>query len=410
MRGVFLILIVSSFLNSTSLIDIINSTKSKNGYIKAKEYELMANKKSISSIKSSFMPKVNVASTISINSPKTFITPQKSINLSLLLSAKVYDSKKRANQIRAKEYEGVAKDFEIKALKRSLTIKAINIYYSYFKALANKRALLFRQRAIKEQIKRVKRLLNAGLTTKVELYRLKAALAQNDYALESINFALKSAKENLQTISHKRIDSLKYNTFIEPKRVKFKESEDILKIRANAEALKYNKRATLANKKPQVDISYSYTKSKYSNIVKSPLGDLPEHNSKLNIQASLMLYDGGSIKELGESLEYKKLALLSKANELKREQKRDFTLAKLKLKSIKANIKSAKLALLSANESYKRVKKEYVAGFVDYITYLDALTQKSISEAKYKETLYDYEVAKAYLYYYSGRDLKGYIK
>ncbi len=397
-------------INSANLKDIITSTQKQNGFIKAKEFELLAKQKDISKVKSSYLPTVDIFANITLNSPKTLTTPGRVTNLGVLLNAKLYDGGKRANEIKAIRLQSRAKGFELKALQRSLSLKAINLYYSYFKALANKDALIARKKALIGQINRVKKLINANLATNVELDRLKAALAQNNFAISSVNLAIKSAKENLQILSHKRFKTLKYNHFLEPKHITFSPNEDILKIKANAKALTYSKEAINSIKKPQVALSYTYSKNRFANTIDSPFGSLPNHTSKLNLKASLRVFDGGVTSNMSESIKYQRLALLSKANELTREQKRDFKLAKLKLKSIKSSIKSAKAALNASNSAYLNIKKQYAAGLVDYISYLDALTQVTVAKASYKEALYDYEIAKAYLYYYAGKNLKGYIR
>jgi len=410
MKKILLATLIAISINAANLKDIISSTQKENGYIKAKEYEFIAKQKDINSIKKNYLPTADIFANFTYNSPKTLTTPGRVTNLGILLNAKLYDGGKRANQIRAKRLENRAKSFEIKALQRSLSLKAINLYYNYFKAIANKRALIARKKALLGQISRVKKLINANLATNVELDRLKAALAQNAYAVSSVDLAIKSAKESLQVLSHKRFKSLRYNHFLEPKHIAFSPNEDILKIRANAKALIYSKNAVNSITKPQVALSYTYSKNKFGNTLDSPFGSLPEHTSKLNLKASLRVFDGGSTNQRAESIKYQRLALLSKANELTREQKRDFKLAKLKLNSIKQSIKSAREALNASNSTYKNIKEQYEAGLVDYITYLDALTQKTVTKAQYKEALYDCEVAKAYLYYYAGKNLKGYIR
>jgi hypothetical protein len=49
-------------------------------------------------------------------------------------------------------------------------------------------------------------------------------------------------------------------------------------------------------------------------------------------------------------------------------------------------------------------------GIVDNVTYLDALTEVTLSQARYKETLYDYEIAKSIYYFYAGKSPREYIR
>ncbi len=407
------LLIISLLIGSlygANLKSIIDATIGNNGNIKAKEYEALANGAELASLSASSMPTVDIVAELSKNSPKGAFTPGESATLSILLNYKIYDSGKRANLTRAKKLEQRATNFEKRAIERSLSLKAIKLYYNYFKAVANLKAISSRDSALKAQLNRLKKLKSVGLVTSEEVSRIKSAIEQNRYAKESIKFAMQSTLERLKLLSHKKIKFLKLNYFKNPNRVAFSPLFNIKKIRALANSLNYNQKAVESAYKPQVGLKYRYSKSKFADTAPSPFGKLPEHNSKLSIQASMRLYDGGTIKQKGEALKYKRLSLLSLANELLREQKMNLKLSKIELRSIRAKIKSAKSAYLSAKESYKRVKKEYEAGLIEYVTYLDALTQKAVTFGQYKEAIYDLEVAKASIFYYSGANLKGAIR
>ncbi len=410
MKKVVILLLFLNFVNALNLKGIIDFIDSKNGYIKAKEFELLSKNSDILAIKSSYMPTVDIFASYNKNSPKNITTPGVIKSYGVAINAKIYDGGKRANDIKAKYALKGATAYELKALKRSLKIKAINLYYSYFKALANKKALLDEKKVIKAQIDRIEKFINSGMATGVNLDRLRAFLAQNEYALSEVELNIKSIIESLNILTHKKFNSLSYSHFLTPKRVVFSKNEDVLKLISMAKALKYNENSAKSAKRLQVNLSYRYKKNSYEMVESSPFGGLPNHNMNLNLNANLRVFDGGVTARRVESIKYQKLALISRAKELEREQKRDFKLAKLKLNTIKSNIKSAKMALNASNSNFLSVKKQYEAGLVDYVTFLDALTQKSLSYSRYKSAIYDYEIAKAYVYYYGGKNLKGYIK
>ena len=56
------------------------------------------------------------------------------------------------------------------------------------------------------------------------------------------------------------------------------------------------------------------------------------------------------------------------------------------------------------------IRQKFEVGLVDNIAFLDALAQKTLAEARYKETIYDYEVKKSIYYYYAGKDPKEFIR
>jgi len=123
----------------------------------------------------------------------------------------------------------------------------------------------------------------------------------------------------------------------------------------------------------------------------------------------MRLYDDGQLRKSKEALQYQKMSLESLSIHSQREQRMNFKVAKSRLKSIRAKFKSAKSALRASRSTYSSIVKKYEVGLVDNIAYLDALKKQTISQARYKSTRYDYEVAKS-IYYYTGKDPKNYIK
>ena len=79
-----------------------------------------------------------------------------------------------------------------------------------------------------------------------------------------------------------------------------------------------------------------------------------------------------------------------------------YDLARKKLRTQKAKIASARAALKMAKRVYKSAKIKYDNGMIDIITYLDALSKKTLNQALYYKALNDYEIAKANYYFVSG--------
>ena len=88
----------------------------------------------------------------------------------------------------------------------------------------------------------------------------------------------------------------------------------------------------------------------------------------------------------------------------------NYDLSQKSLETIRTRLKSAKSALRAAKSTYDVLKKKFEVGLIDNIAFLDALTQKTLAQSRYKETLYDYEIGKSIYYYYAGKDPKEFIK
>jgi outer membrane protein TolC len=169
----------------------------------------------------------------------------------------------------------------------------------------------------------------------------------------------------------------------------------------------------MAGYKPQVILQDTLSATHLDDIKPTPFSKNTSMNinqNKISISVNMRLYDNGKLSKEHEVLQYKKMALNSQRAYAIKEQKMQFRLAKANIKAIRAKLKSAQKELRFAKKNFEKVKKMYENGIVDNISFLDAMNAKTLAVAKYKETKYDLEVAKAMLYYYAGRDIKRVIR
>ena len=137
---------------------------------------------------------------------------------------------------------------------------------------------------------------------------------------------------------------------------------------------------------------------------------LIDHQNTLSLSGNMRLFDKGRIAKQSEAVKYQKLALLSQIEQSKKDQKMQFRLAGKNLRTMQAKLRSAKSALKAAKSTYDVIRQKFEVGLVDNIAFLDALAQKTLTEARYKETVYDNEIAKSLYYYYAGKDPKEFIR
>ncbi len=406
---VVIFLIFSVILQAQSLSGLLNRVES-NGFLEAKEYESLAKDSLVSSSKSSKMPTIDLAAKLSKSSPSSLFIAPKSASLAILLKYNIYDSSRAKNDTISKRYQYKASKLEVASFTKSLELKVASLYFSYYKARANIKALNMQKKALNATLNRVRKFKTAGLATDVEIDKIRAILEQNRYAKESINLTLNRLKEELKVTTNSNFKYLKLQRLKEPRAIGIKESDSILKLKAEANSLNYKAKSVESALKPQINLSYQYAKIKNYDTKPTPFGKLPNYNSKLDLSATLRVYDGGRVKDISESIRYSKLALLSKANQLYKEQKSNLKIAKLELKSKRVKLRAAKREFKAASSLYVSVNREYQEGLVDYIAYLDALTQKVLAKAKVDESSFDLELSKALIYHYSGYSLKGFLR
>jgi outer membrane protein TolC len=323
----------------------------------------------------------------------------------------LYDGGRKSALLNAKRYEEEASFFEKSAFEKSITLQIVQHYYGLQKLKATLGALDERSTELREQIKRIKKFQTAGLSTQEDVDKLQAEYDSNDYTMANTRLEILRSEKNLQLLSGLPAKDLKRNYFLEPKNVQFEVFEKIKVMQANANAIGENANAISAGNKPQINISDTYNKYRYDDTVSiSGLDVLQDHQNSLNISVNMRLFDNGRVSKESEAVKYQKMALLSEIEYAKSEQEMNFHLSEKSLETIRTRLKSAKSALRAAKSTYDVLKEKFEVGLVDNIAYLDALTQKTLAQSRYKETVYDYEIGKSIYYYFAGKDPKEFIR
>jgi len=410
--GFFLPLFV--FAQSYGLKTLLDHANTENALIKAKEISIKAKQERVDAAKSAYWPTVDVGASHSSLSPNSLVSPGETSSAFATISMDLYDGGRKSAALRGKQYEHEASLFEKIAFEKSITLDIVRHYYGIQKLKATLQALEERSTELKAQIKRVKKFKGAGLSTQEEVDKLQAEYDSNNYTMANTTLELLRSEKNLQLLSGLPAKQLKKNYFQEPKNVQFEIFENIKMLQANANAIGEEANVISAGYKPQVNISDTYHESHFDDTVSMPGfeedGLLLDHQNKVMLSVNMRLFDNGRMSKESEAVKYQKLALLSEIEYAENEQEMNFDLSGKSLETIRTRLKSAKSALLAAKSTYDVLKEKFEVGLVDNIAFLDALSQKTLAQARYKETLYDYEIGKSIYYYYAGKDPKEFIR
>ena len=411
---VILLLPLFVFSQSHGLKTFINSAKKTNGLIKAKEINIKAKKEQVEAAKSAYWPTVNVGADYSLLSPNYLVSPGQVGNAYASVSVDLYDGGRKDALLRSKDFEHEASLFEKSAFEKSITLEIVRHYYGIQTLKATINALQERSKELKAQIIRVKKFEGAGLATVEDIDKLTAVYENNNFTLENTRLTLETSEENLKLISGISAKQLKRNYFKEPENVRFEVFENIKMLQANANAIGENANAIDAGYMPQVNVSDTYHQSHFDDLVTasgiSGDGFLIDHQNKLMVSVNMRIFDNGKMSKESEAVKYKKLSLLSEIDHAKKEQRMHFRLAGKSLKTTRTKLKSSKSALKAAKSTYDVIRQKFEVGLVDNIAFLDALAQRTLAYARYKETIYDYEVRKSIYYYYAGKSPKEFIR
>lgn len=407
--GLFVPLYV--FAQSYGLTTLVENANKANNLIKAKEISIKAKQKEVEAAKSAYWPTVDIGASQSYISPNSVVSPGETSAAYAMVSVDLYDGGRKSALLNAKRYEEEAAFFEKSAFEKSITLEIVRHYYGLKKLKATLDALQERSSELKEQIKRIKKFKGAGLSTQEEVDKLQAEYDSNNYTMANTKLEILRSEKNLQLLSGLPVKKLKRNYFHEPKNVEFEVFENIKMLQANSHAIGENANAINAGNKPQIRLSDTYNKYHYDDTVSLPGFDLlDDHQNSLSISVNMRLFDNGRISKESEAVKYQKLALLSEIEYAENEQEMNFHLSQKSLETIRTRLKSAKSALRAATSTYDVLKEKFEVGLIDNIAFLDALTQKTLAQSRYKETLYDYEIGKSIYYYYAGKDPKEFIR
>jgi outer membrane protein TolC len=411
---VILLLPLFVFAQSHGLKTFIKTASKTNGLIKAKEINIKAKREQVEAAKSAYWPTLDIGAYYSVLSPNYLVSPGQAGNAYASVIIDFYDGGRKDALLRAKDFDHKASLFEKSAFEKSITLEIVRHYYGIQTLKATINALRERSKELKAQINRVKKFRGAGLSTQEDIDKLVAVYENNNFTLENTKLTLETSEENLKLISGLSAKQLKRNYFKEPHRVLFSYFDTIKVMQSNAAAIGENANAIDAGYLPLLNVSDTYHKSHFDDLVTAPGingGEfLIDHQNKLMVSVNMRLFDNGKMSKESEAVKYQKLSLLSQIEHAKKEQRMNFKLASKSLKTTKTKLKSSKAALKAAQSTYSVIRQKFEVGLVDNIAFLDALAQRTLADARYKETVYDYEVRKSIYYYYAGKDPKEFIR
>jgi len=411
---VWMLLPLFLFAQSHSLKTFIDSASRSNGLLKAKEINVQSKKEQVEAAKSAYWPTVDIGGDYSLQTPNYIVSPGQVGNAYVSANMNLYDGGRKEAILKSRGFEHQASLFEKAAFEKSITLEITKHFYGIQTLKATLKALTERAKELKAQITRVRSFKGAGLSTQEDIDKLISVYETNNFTIENTKLMLETREENLRLISGISAKQLRRNYYVEPKHISFGYFEAIKMMQAQANAIAENANAIDAGYMPQVNLSDTYHRSHFDDQVVFPgsSGDefLIDRQNKLGVSVNMRIFDKGKMAKESEAVKYQKLALLSQIDHAKREQKMHFKLAGKSLRTNRIKLKSAKASLKAAQSTYQTIRKKFEVGLVDNIAFLDALAQRTLAEARYKETVYGYEVSKSIYYYYAGKDPKEYIR
>lgn len=393
---------------SQNLHELLNLSL-KNKFINAYEYDLESLQYEYKGIKSGYYPKVDVGASYSTTNKETATVPDKSSQSYGKVSFTLFDGGKRENTFSKYKSSIKSSQSTLESVKNQVALDVITYYYDYLSYLAQKEAKQKEIEQLDAQYKRLSNFLDVGTVTEDELQKIISRVQSANVDLHEIELQLQTIVHNLEYITGESVTIEAGSNVEEPQNTSKMQRADI-------EALEYDLKASESSTDieksdyfPTISLNdtYSYYDSNYKSNQYS--NNLDEQNI-FSVNLAWNIFSFGETMNKTESKYKKYLSLKSNYEYEKNKANVDLQLANKAYEIGKLKIESAKAGLDAAQSAYEVIKSKFQNGLIDNVAYLEALTEKYDAMSVLKSAQYDLQIKKATIIYYTGENLKDYIK
>lgn len=403
------LLLLPALLLGDDLKGLLDFAGKNSDLVKSKLYTQDAKQKGVESQKGAYYPTVDVGAYYQRLDAKSPFMPGTTSSVYAKAGVNIYDGGINTALIKQKESEERASGFDTQATKKNLSLGIVQDYYSIKDLEATLSAQKEAAKFLQAQLYRVQQFFIAKMATKDQVDRLKSAFDTNNYQMEVTKLQIFSTKKALELKVGRDINELTDASFEEPAGLTMEQSDAIKALGAQKESLTHGARAIIGANYPIFRVEDTYSLYSYGNEDPT-IPKQPDNQNKLMVTLNMRVFDDGSVQKNKEAVLANAQALNSQMEYLNKEQKINFEIAKNKIRTSKAEIESTSSALEAAQSAYKMIEEKFNAGIADSVTYLDALSSLTNAKALHVKALNDTQSAYAAYYYYSGKDIKEFLK
>lgn len=412
MKKIVILTLCSLSLWGATLSDLIDKAQ-KNELVEIYKEKLIVSQKGYESVKSAYMPRVDLGASGQLISPKDSLGAGQIYNAHIKASLIILDGFKRENLLDEKTKLRHSSEFDLSQIKKDVSLSVVSYYFSLKIIQADIKALEQTREQLREQLKRQQKFYDAKLTTEDNVARIEAAVANMDYKIEVKKYEYDETMAKLYTLTNEVVEHVDSSSIKEPVFGNTQELDTLKSMQAQAEAVRFKAQQMDSTYYPSIEL---VDKFGYTHFEDDGLLDLGIPNvERINAQNTLMLNLSMNIIDFSSASEQKQ-AVMAEHNALKarlaykiKETLADLKLAQRAIERSKKLLQASFLSQKASNRTFEIINKKYKARVVDYVKYLDALSQKTEAQAQYHRAVGALEISYAKYYYYAGFDVKEYI-
>lgn len=410
MRIFFPILFLPIFLYAHTLDELIELSH-KNRVVESASHLLASKEKAYESTKSSYLPNIETEATYQNVYEETSTLAENSLNIQASLKYTLYDGGKKESLYSQLKSDIDSSKLSVEALKQILSLDVSRLYFEYLSLNSDKEATNQEIKQLEAEYARLKLFYETGSITKDELDKIDSRLKNANVSLYEIELESQKILYALEYYTKEKIEFIQGGSSV--KLIDEEKSflrADIKALQKSAESVMYEAKSKKSENFPTIyfDNTLSYSDYYFDNkALKSSYLVDTQNIAMLNI--SWNIFDFGTTTKNYES---KFEEYLSKKSTLEYEKHKadvEYRLAKKSLEIAKFKVDASKATLVAASSAYELIKFKYQNGTIDNVAYLESLSEKYDAKRVYERALWDLEIKKAEVIYYSGKDIKEFL-
>ena len=408
MRVVLSILCLELFLHASSLQELIDVSQ-KNRVVASASHVVASKEKAYESSKSGYLPTLDLLGTYQNAYDETPTLAQNSLRAQASLKYVIYDGGKKESVYGQLESTVASSKKSVEAIKNSISLDVARLYFGYLSLEADKTATLQEIEQLKAELKRVQFFYEAGTVTKDEVAKIDSRTKSALVALQEIELESQKILHTLEYYTTQKVSSVQKGSLVHlPQEETTLLRAEIQALEDEASSVLFGAKALKSQNNPTLyfEDTLSYTDYYFD---QKPTNSLVDTQNIATLNVAWNIFDFGSRTQAYESKFQEYLSKKSLIEHEKHKADVDYRLAKKSLEIATAKVEAAKATLEAASTTYELIKFKYQNGTIDNVAYLLALSEKYDAKRGYERALYDLEIKKAELIYYSGKDIKEFL-
>ena len=366
--------------------------------------------------KSSYYPRIDIGASGKLFSPKDALGAGQVYNAYAEGSVVILDGFKRENILDEKRKRQHASEYDLSQVKKDVSLQVASLYFNLLIVQADIDALAQTREQLSEQLKQQKQFFEARLTTEDNVARIEAALANLDYRVEVKRYEYDESMAKLYTLSNEIVEEVTPASIEEPTFENRQELDRLKSMASTAEAVRFKAEQVDSVYYPTIILSDRFGYTDYRddafNDFQLPGASFERVNTQniLMLSLKMNLIDFSAASEQKQAVLAEHKALKAQLVYKRKESNADLKLAERAITRAKTLLRASALSMKASNRTFEIINKKYKARLVDYVKYLDALTQKTESQAQFNRAMGALKISYARYYYYAGFDVKEFIK